>query len=102
VLNKEEELGCFEILKNNFPILNQGSLVVGLFEFLLPETQLDQFLCQKGESPKEAAVKYIKNNIPYIVLDESEGYQCLFLRGNHVKIHYNVSQKKMIRYIEVS
>ncbi len=73
MLNKEEELGCFEILKHNFPKLHNKSLVIGLYEFLAPDVKLENFICHETTA-KEAAVKYIKAQKPYIVLDESEGY----------------------------
>ena len=100
MLNKEEELGCFEILKNNFPDLENKSLVVGLYEFLQPHINLKHFICAEGITPHQAAYKYILEKTPYIVMDESEGYKCLFLRGNHVRIHYDITQKKMIRFVE--
>lgn len=102
MLNKEEELGCFEILKNNFPELNRQSLVIGLYEFLQSDVKLEQYICRGGITPHRAAYKYILDKTPYIVMDESEGYKCLFLKGNHVRIHYDISKNKMIRFIEES
>lgn len=99
MLNKEEELGCFEILKNNFPELRQQGLVIGLYEFLAPDLDLQRFICLE-KSPKEAALEYIQAKKPYIVLDESEGYKCIFFRGNFIKAQYDVTHSKMLRYEE--
>lgn len=99
MLNKEEEIGCFEILKNNFPDLKQRGLVIGLYEFLSPNVKLEDFIC-KEKTPKEAALEYISTQRPYIVLDESEGYKCIFFRGNFIKAQYDVTNSKMLRYIE--
>lgn len=101
MLNKEEELGCFEILKNNFPDLNRQGLVIGLAEFLSQDSNLLDFIC-RDKSPKEAALKYINAKKPYIVLDESEGYKCIFFRGNFVKAQYDVTNSKMLRFVEES
>lgn len=101
MLNKEEELGCFEILKSNFPNLNKKGLVIGLYEFLSPEIILENFICNK-DTAKEAALKYIRAQTPYIVLDESEGYKCLFFKGKFVRAHYDVTHSKMIQYKEDS
>lgn len=99
MLNKEEELGCLEILKNNFPDLKQRGLVIGLYEFLSPDVNLQDFICYE-KTAKEAAAEYIKAQKPYIVLDESEGYKCIFLRGNFIKAQYDATNSKMLRYIE--
>lgn len=98
-LDKDVELGCFEILKNNFPNLNGGAVVVGIEEFLLPETNLADYICV-GITPKEAALTYIQAQKPYIVLDETEGYKCLFVRGNFIKVQYDITNSKIIRYVE--
>lgn len=99
MLNKEEELGCFEILKRNFPELHKKSLVIGLYEFLAPDVQLEKFIC-RNVTAKEAALEYIRARKPYIVLDETEGYRCLFFRGRIVRAHYDVTNSKMIHYTE--
>ncbi len=99
MLNKEEEIGIFEILKNNFPQLSQKSLVIGLNEFLAPDLNLQNFICIEKTS-KEVATLYIKKNKPYIVMDETEGYKCLFFSGNFIKAHYDISNSKMLRYVE--
>ena len=101
MLNKEEELGCFEILKNNFPALKKHGLVIGLYEFLSPNLDLQKFICIE-KTTKEAALKYIINQKPYIVLDESEGYKCIFFKGNYVKAHYDATNSIMLRYVEVT
>ncbi len=101
MLNKEEEIGCFELIKNNFPDLNGGSLVIGLYEFLTPEIDLKKYLCL-DQGPKQAVIPYIQADLPYVVMDESEGYKCLFLKGRHIKAHYDVSRQVMIRFIEES
>jgi hypothetical protein len=99
VLNKNEELDFFEILKNNFPDLKQQGLVVGLDEFLAQDLILENYIC-KSMTVKESALKYIHAQKPYIVLDETEGYKCLFFRGNFVKIQYDATNSKIIRYAE--
>lgn len=99
MLNKEEELGCFEILKRNFPNLKKHGLVVGLYEFLAPDTNLKNHICM-DKTPKEMALEYIRAKKPYIVLDESEGYKSIFIRGNFIKAHYDVTNAKMIGYVE--
>ena len=99
MLNKEEELGCFEILKHNFPKLQNKSLVIGLYEFLSPDVNLENFIC-RDQTAKQAAVPYIKAQKPYIVLDETEGYKCLFFRGRIIRAHYDVSNSKMLQYNE--
>lgn len=99
MLNKEEELGCFEIFKNNFPDLNQQGLVIGLSEFLSPDVNLQNFICYE-KTAKEAALKYISAQEPYIVLDESEGYKCIFFRGKFIKAQYDATNSKMLRYVE--
>ena len=101
MLTKDEEIGCLEILKNNFPDLKGKSIVLGVNEFLLPETNLQNFIC-KEQTAKEAALHYINQKIPYIVLDESEGYKCIFFKGRHIKAQYDVTNAKMLRYIEES
>ena len=101
VINKEEELGCFELLKNNFPELNGGSLVMGLYDLLNPEINFQNFICI-NQTAKEAVIPYIQGQQPYIVLDESEGYKCLFLRGHFIRAHYDVSRQVMLRFIEES
>ena len=99
MLSKEEELGLFEILKNNFPILHGSGLVIGISEFLSEKTDYKKFYCDQGAT-KLAAASYIESKIPYIVFDESEGYKCIFLRGNHVKIHFDATEKKVIRFVD--
>jgi hypothetical protein len=99
VLNKEEEIGCLEILKNNFPDLKQQGIVIGLYEFLLPETNLKNFICRE-KTVKEATLPFIQDEKPYIVLDESEGYKCIFFRGNYIKAQYDVTHAKMLGYVE--
>ena len=99
MLNKEEELGCLEILKQSFPDLKGRGLVIGLYEFLMPDTDLQKFVCY-DRTPKEAALDYIKTKQPYIVLDETEGYKCIFLRGNHIKAQYDVTNSKMMGFVE--
>ncbi len=99
MLNKNEELDFFEFLKHNFPDLNQKGLVVGLNEFLTSQVSLTNYICTE-KSVKETALDYIKADVPYIVLDESEGYKCIFLKGNFVKIHYDVTNSKMIGFVE--
>ena len=99
MLNKEEELGCFEILKKNFPDLKQHGLVVGLYEFLSPDINLQNYICYE-KTTKESALDYIREQKPYIVLDESEGYKCIFFRGNFIKAQYDVTNSKMLRFIE--
>ena len=99
MLNKEEELGCFEILKQNFPELNGQSLVIGLYEFLQPDVVLQNFICRL-HTAKEAALPYIQSQQPYIVLDESEGYKCIFFRGVHIRAQFDVTNGQMLRYIE--
>lgn len=99
MLNKEEELGCLEILKQNFPDLQGRSLVIGLYEFLQPDVQLSHFICHDCTA-KEAAVDYIKAQKPYIVLDESEGYKMIFLKGQHIKAQYDVTHSKMLGFVE--
>lgn len=99
MLNKEEELGCFEILKRNFPDLKKQALVIGLHEFLAPDTNLEKYICLE-RTPKEVALDYIRSKTPYIVLDETEGYKSLFFRGNFIKVHYDVTDSKMIRFVE--
>lgn len=99
MLNKEEELGCFEILKNNFPDLNRQGLVIGLTEFLSPNSDLFNFIC-RDKTPKEAALQYIHAKQPYIVLDETEGYKCIFFRGNFIMAQYDVTNSKMLRFVE--
>lgn len=101
MLNKEEELGCFEILKVSFPNLKQNSLVIGVDEFLSSEIDLKNFICY-DKTAKEAALEYIRVQRPYIILDESEGYKCIFFRGNFIKAQYDVTNCKMLRYIEAS
>lgn len=101
VLSKEEELGCFEILKNNFPDLKQHGLVIGLNEFLSSDVNLQNFICYE-KTAKEKALEYINAQKPYIVLDESEGYKCIFFRGNFIKAQYDATNFKMLRYIEDS
>ncbi len=73
MLNKEEELGCFEILKNNFPNLNRQGLVIGLDEFLSPNLNMQKFICNDNQTIKIVAASYIEAQKPYIILDESEG-----------------------------
>jgi len=99
MLTKEEEIGCLEILKQNFPDLNGQSLVIGVLEFLQPDVSLQNFICRE-QTAKEAAVPYIKAEKSYIVLDESEGYKCIFFRGNHIRAQYDATNDKMLRYIE--
>lgn len=99
MLNKEEEIGCLEILKNNFPDLNKLSLVISINEFLAPETKLFDYVC-RDKTAKEAAQDYIREKIPYIVLDESEGYKCIFFRGKFIQAQYDASNAKMLRYLE--
>ncbi len=99
MLSKEEEIGCFEILKNNFPDLKKQGLVIGLNEFLKPEMNLFDYIC-RNQTPKEAALEYIREKIAYIVLDETEGYKCIFFRGNHIKAQYDVSNSKLIGFAE--
>jgi hypothetical protein len=99
MLTKEEEIGCFEILKNNFPELNKQGLVIGVNEFLAAEKNLFDYIC-RHQTPKEAALDYISEKIPYIVLDETEGYKCIFFRGNHIKAHYDVTNSKLLGYAE--
>ena len=99
MLNKNEELDFFEILKNNFPDLKQQGLVVGLDEFLAQDLILEDYIC-KEMSVKESALKYIHAKRPYIVLDETEGYKCIFFKGNFIKIQYDATNAKTIRYVE--
>jgi hypothetical protein len=99
VLNKEEELGCFEILKNNFPDLKNQGLVIGLYEFLAADTILENFICFE-KSVKETALDYIREQKPYIILDESEGYKCIFFKGNYIKAQYDVTHSKMLSFVE--
>lgn len=99
MLNKQEEFDFFEILKNNFPPLHGGSLVIGVTEFLRPDVKLREFIC-KNQTAQEAALPYILKQQSYLVLDESEGYQCIFLRGHFVKIHYDATQKKILSLAE--
>ncbi|MBC7419238.1 MAG: hypothetical protein H7328_00785 [Bdellovibrio sp.] len=99
MLNKDEELGLFEILKINFPNLNGKGLVISVNEFLSPEMNLQNHICKSG-TVKEAALPYMLEKIPYIILDESEGYQCIFFRGNFLKIQYDVTNHKTIRITE--
>ncbi|MBC7741243.1 MAG: hypothetical protein H7061_03540 [Bdellovibrionaceae bacterium] len=101
MLTKEEEQGLLEILKENFPKLDGQGLVISMNEFLSPEINLQNFIC-KGQSTKEAAVHYIKENIPYIILDESEGYRCIFFKGNHLRVQYDATNSKVVRLIEES
>lgn len=99
MLNKNEELDLFELLKNNFPDLGKRSLVIGVHEFLSENVDLNSFICAENTA-KEAALKYIQAQTPYIVFDESEGYKCLFFRGQHVKIQYDASTSQVMRYAE--
>ncbi len=99
MLNKEEELGCLEILKRNFPELNRRVLVIGLYEFLAPDVNLQNFICLV-KTPKEVAAEYIQAQKPYIVLEETDGYKCIFFRGNFIRAQYDATNSKMIRYIE--
>jgi hypothetical protein len=99
MLTKDEELGCFEILKNNFPNLNQQGLVIGVAEFLSPDVDLKSYICL-NKTVKDAVAEYASARIPYIILDESEGYQCIFFKGYHIKVQYDVTHAKMLRYIE--
>jgi hypothetical protein len=99
MLTKDEEIGCFEILKNNFPNLNGQSVVISVNEFLLADTNLNNFIC-KGITAQEAALHYIQEKVPYIVLDESEGYKCVFFRGTHIKAQFDATNFKMLRYVE--
>lgn len=101
MLNKDEELGLFEIIKANFPNLQGQSLVISQNEFLTDSANLEKFIC-KERSAKELAADYSKANIPYIVLDETEGYKCLFFKGNYLKVHYDVTHQAVIQYHEVS
>ena len=101
MLNKDEEQGCLEILKNNFPILNQQGLVISMAEFLSPDVNLQKFICT-SHTVKQAAAAYARAEIPYIILDESEGYKCIFIKGRHIKAQYDVTNVKMLRYIEES
>jgi hypothetical protein len=101
MLNTEEELGCLEILIRNFPNLDRRGLVIGVAEFLAPDLNLQNFICRE-KTVKEMAAEYIQRQIPYIVLDESEGYKCIFFKGKNIKAHYDVTNSKMIRFIEES
>ena len=99
MLNKEEELGLLEILKSNFPPLNGRGLVISINQFLSTNVDLKNFMCE-GTAIKEIATHYISEKIPYIVLDESEGYKCIFFKGNHLRVHYDVSNSKIVGLIE--
>lgn len=99
MLTKEEELGVFEILKQNFPNLHGSGLVIGIAEFLSADVDLKKYFCDHGTT-KLAAASYIESKIPYIVLDESEGYKCIFVSGNKIKMHYDATEKKIVRFIE--
>lgn len=101
MLNKDEELGCLEILKQNFPELHGRSLVIGLYEFLQPNVDLSQHIC-RDRSAKEVAKDYIAAQKPYIVLDESEGYKMIFLKGQHIKAQYDVTNARMMGFVEAS
>ena len=101
MLNKEEELGLFEIIKTNYPNLNGQSLVISQNEFLTESANLNHFIC-KDRLAKEVAADYIRENIPYIVMDETEGYKCLFFKGNHLKIQYDVTNSHMMQFKEES
>ena len=101
MLNKDEELGCLEILKSHFPNLNQQGLVIGIAEFLSADVDLQKFICT-NHTVKEAVTAYARAEIPYIILDESEGYKCIFFKGRHIKAQYDVTNAKMLRYIEES
>lgn len=101
MLTKDEELGCLEILKSHFPELRGRGLVIGLYEFLQPDVDLPSHICH-DRTPKEAALAYIQAQKPYIVLDESEGYKCIFLRGRHIKAQYDVTNGRMLGYVEGS
>ena len=100
MLNKDEEIGLFEILKANFPNLLGRSLVISQNEFLTDPGNLEKFIC-KDKSAKELAAEYIKENIPYIVLDETEGYKCLFFKGNFLKIQYDVTHSTAMQFQEL-
>lgn len=102
MLNKDEELGCLEILKNNFPNLQkQGGLILSLSEFLSADIDFKNFICDQ-KTLKAKAADYAQAQTPYIILDESEGYQCIFLKGNFIKAQYDVTNLKMLRYIDQS
>ena len=90
-----------EILKNNFPNLSKRGLVISVNEFLLPQMDLKDFICI-DRTPKEAAVNYILAKVPYIVMDESEGYKCLFFRGNYIQAQYDATHAILIRYREIT
>lgn len=99
MLNKDEELGLFEIIKAHFPNLNGRSMVLSQNEFLAHANSLENYFCT-DLTAKDRAAEYIKENIPYIVLDESEGYKCLFFKGTFLKVHYDVTNNKIIQLSE--
>ncbi len=101
MLNREEELGLLEILKSNFPPLNGRGLVISINQFLSADINLQNFMYE-NKNVQEAAIHYINEKIPYLILDESEGYKCIFLKGNYLKVQYDVSSAKVIRYVEES
>ena len=99
MLSIDEELGCLEILIQNFPQLDNRGLVMSLNEFLSADLNLQNYICLE-RTPKEVAAEYAREQIPYIVLDESEGYKCIFFKGNTIKAHYDVTNSKMIHFVE--
>lgn len=99
MLNIEEELGCLKILIQNFPQLKHRGLVMSVNEFLSSDLNLENYICS-DKSPKEVAAEYAREQVPYIVLDESEGYKCIFFKGNTIKAHYDVTNSKMIHFVE--
>ncbi len=99
MLNKDEEIGLLEILKVNFPKLDGKGLVLSINEFLSPTLDLQKYICN-NQTTKQAALPYITEKIPYIVLDESEGYKCIFFRGRHVQAQYDVTHSIVVRFVE--
>ena len=92
----EAEFELFTLLKDSFPDLDQGGLVIGIEEFISGEGNLEDYIC-KSCSVREAAVKYIIAKKPYLIFDSSEGYPCFFFRGNFLKIQYDAKEQKIIR-----
>lgn len=99
MLNMDEELGCLQILIDHFPSLEQQGLVIGLYEFLQPDLNYKKYICNE-KTVKEVAAEYILKQMPYIILDESEGYKCIFFKGNTFKAQYDATNAKMVHFVE--
>lgn len=100
MLSKDEEIGLYEIVKNHFPNLEGKGLVISHNEFLTNYDNLKNYICT-SRTVQDTVGDYIKENIPYIVLDESEGFKCLFFKGNFLKVQFDATNNKLIDYHEI-